>query len=170
MKNNLAEEVTSRLKLRDVMEFYGIHFNSRGFAKCPFHTEKTASLSIKREHYKCFGCNAYGGTIDFVMNYFGLKFMPAIMKLNSDFNLGVTGNKPTFRDRQFAAENRRIEIAEKSLKMEQRHHYNGLAVFHREIYKRLCVGENDTELMALQIGLEAWLDDNNGKVVQPWKQ
>lgn len=59
MTNNLAREISGRLKLREVMEFYGIQFNGRGFAKCPFHTEKTASLSIKNEHYKCFGCGAY---------------------------------------------------------------------------------------------------------------
>ena len=67
MSNELAKQITGALKLRDVMEFYGVQFNSRGFAKCPFHSEKTASLSIKNEHYKCFGCGAYGGIIDFVM-------------------------------------------------------------------------------------------------------
>lgn len=170
MKNNLAQEVTSRLKLRDVMEFYGIEFNSRGFARCPFHMEKTASLSVRREHYKCFGCQAYGGVIDFVMNYFGLKFMPAVMKLNNDFNLGLSGGQVTYRERQYAADNRQIENALHVCKIKKRAVYNGLAVFHREIYKKLCNGEPDADLKELQTQLECWLDENNGEVVQPWTQ
>ena len=61
--NEMARKITESLRLRDVMEFYGVQFNSRGFARCPFHAEKTASLSIKNEHYKCFGCGAYGSVI-----------------------------------------------------------------------------------------------------------
>lgn len=85
------DQILSLLDARAVMEFYGIQFNRIGFAHCPFHGEKTASLSIKNDHYKCFGCHAYGNVIDFVMNRYGLTFREALVKLDSDFNLGITG-------------------------------------------------------------------------------
>lgn len=50
----------------------GERFNKEGFIKCPFHNEKTPSLSIKffpdRNKYKfmCWGCNEQGDAIDFI--------------------------------------------------------------------------------------------------------
>ena len=112
--NEIAKKITENLRLRDVMEFYGVQFNSRGFAKCPFHTEKTASLSIKNEHYKCFGCGAYGSVIDFVMNYYGLKFMQAVVRLDSDFHLGIiSGRRATYRENAERASQAIIERAYK---------------------------------------------------------
>jgi hypothetical protein len=55
----------------------------RGFAKCPFHQEKTASFYInkKKNYGKCYGCGYVGDTIDFVMKTQGLSFIAAVKKL-----------------------------------------------------------------------------------------
>ena len=36
--------VLERLTTKEVLEYYGVHFNSRGFAHCPFHEDKTPSF------------------------------------------------------------------------------------------------------------------------------
>jgi len=85
---DIKEQIESELTTRQVMEHYGVHFNRRGFALCPFHAEKTPSLSIKNNYYKCFGCGASGDLFTFVMESFGIGFTEAIEKLCSDFSIG----------------------------------------------------------------------------------
>ena len=71
------------------MENYGVIFGRNRYAICPFHNEKTASLSVRNGRYKCFGCGKSGDVIDFVMDYFGLDFRQALLKLDTDFSLHV---------------------------------------------------------------------------------
>ena len=167
MTTDLAREISGRLKLRDVMEYYGVQFNGRGFAKCPFHTEKTASLSIKNEHYKCFGCGAYGGVIDFVMNYFGLKFTQAMVRLDSDFHLGLIGRKPTRAERMQMAENRRIGQAEKRWREELHCEYLTLCEVRSVLYARFLNGEEWLEDMIKK--LDVILDDFSGEEARAWE-
>ena len=71
------EEVKSRVSMKDVLTHYqlmqgtvekpskqGIELRLR----CPFHDDKTPSLSINAEtgKFHCFGCHAKGGDIDTV--------------------------------------------------------------------------------------------------------
>lgn len=167
MRTDLARQITGALKLRDVMEFYGVQFNSRGFAKCPFHSEKTASLSIKNEHYKCFGCGAYGGIIDFVMELYGLSFQQALVKLDSDFSLGLIGRKPTYRERQQMAENRRIERAYNQIKADRHKEYLTLCKIHSVLFRRLCNGEE--WLRETVEKLDDLLDDFSGEEARLWE-
>lgn len=61
----------------------GGKFNREGYIKCPFHAEKTPSLSIKffpdknKEKYKCFGCGESGDAIDFIIKYKNLDYIQA---------------------------------------------------------------------------------------------
>jgi CHC2 zinc finger/Toprim domain len=50
---------------------------------CPFHNEKTASLHIYTDHFHCFGCNAHGDRIDWLMMVEGLSRDEAIRKLET---------------------------------------------------------------------------------------
>lgn len=164
---NLAKKISDALKMREVMEFYGIKFDSRGFAKCPFHNEKTASLTIKKERYKCFGCGAYGGVIDFVMEYFGLQFRQALVKLDSDFHLGyVTNKKPSYRERAQMSENRRLEQAYQDYKENLHRNYLRLCVVHSVLYRQLCNGCE--ELRETVEELDGILNDFTGEEARLW--
>lgn len=62
------------IDLRDLIEKEtGERFNRQGYIKCPFHNEKTPSLSVKfypdvnKQRFKCFGCGESGDSIDFIM-------------------------------------------------------------------------------------------------------
>ena len=48
-------------------------------ALCPFHADKHPSLTFHRgrNRYRCFVCDAHGGTIDLVMRYNHLSFVDA---------------------------------------------------------------------------------------------
>ena len=52
-------------------------------ACCPFHDEKSPSFTVSepKQFYYCFGCNASGSVIDFLMNYERLEFVEAVEAL-----------------------------------------------------------------------------------------
>lgn len=51
-------------------------------ARCPFHPDDTASLSLgKYNRYNCFGCDAKGDTIDLYMKLNGVNFIQAVKEL-----------------------------------------------------------------------------------------
>ena len=168
-KNRNIEIITQSLKCQQVMEQYGIEFNARGFARCPFHNEKTASMTIKREHYKCFGCGAYGGSIDFVMNYFNLSLPQAIFKIGHDFGLKLEGQRrPTHRDRVDEAENRRIRAAEQEIKQDIRDNYNWLCDVHRALYGAYL--KNGSAMLKDKVDkLSDILDDFSGEEARAWE-
>lgn len=61
----------------------GEHFNRQGYIRCPFHNEKTPSLSVKffpdanKEKFKCFGCDEVGDAIDFIMKLKNFNYVEA---------------------------------------------------------------------------------------------
>lgn len=87
--------------LVQLVESYGVSMAKQGkdfFGLCPFHSEETPSFTVFRKdsphhRFHCMGCGASGDTIQFVMDYEGLKFRDAVRRLVG--NLPATGNKPT---------------------------------------------------------------------------
>lgn len=61
----------------------GNFFDKKGFIKCPFHNEKTASMSVKffpdanKQKFKCFGCEEVGDAIDFIQKIKGFNYTEA---------------------------------------------------------------------------------------------
>ena len=55
-------------------------------ACCPFHTEKSPSFKVSpsKQMYHCFGCEANGNAIGFLMEYQGLEFLDAVKQLGGD--------------------------------------------------------------------------------------
>lgn len=55
--------------------------------RCPFHNngkERTPSFHIKStNHFRCFGCQVFGDSIDFVKLRDGVDFIRAVKKLNN---------------------------------------------------------------------------------------
>ena len=98
----IANQIKDRLDSKDVLTTYGIEVNSKGFAVCPFHNEKTASFKVYNgsRGYYCFGCGESGDVIDFVKRFFNIPFNEALQKLNQDFGLALPiGERLTYRKR-----------------------------------------------------------------------
>ena len=67
-------------------------------ALCPFHDDHHASLSfsVRRNTFRCFACDAHGGTIDLVMKQMNMDFKEAIKWLGTENNVIVeSGPLPT---------------------------------------------------------------------------
>ena len=72
------------IDLKDLIEQEtGNKFNRDGSIQCPFHNDKTPSLSVKffpdnnKEKFKCFACGESGDAIDFIQKYKSMKFKEA---------------------------------------------------------------------------------------------
>lgn len=65
---------------------------TRWVARCPFHSEKTASFSVSpsRGIFHCFGCKASGDSIEFVMRMDGSNFPEAIESLAESLGIQVS--------------------------------------------------------------------------------
>lgn len=90
------ESAIKGINLRDALEFYGMQFNMKGEALCPFHKEKTPSFRIKGRFWHCFGCNESGELIKFVRRKFGLNYLAALDAICKDFNFNPS--TPTLAD------------------------------------------------------------------------
>ena len=87
-------------KLRDlpiegVAERLGLHV-VRHKSLCPFHNDHHASLSfnVRRNSFRCFVCDAHGGTIDLVMRFLNKDFLEACRWLADEHCVILTEYKP----------------------------------------------------------------------------
>lgn len=107
---DIFQECRERVTAQDVARRYRVEINRHGKARCPFHAERTPSMSFKGGRFKCFGCGASGDAIDFTGRLLGLEPMAAVERLNADFALDLPiHRKPTPAEEQAAR--RRMEIA-----------------------------------------------------------
>ena len=79
-------KVADAVNLVDLISEHGITLKKAGTnykGLCPFHAEKTPSFSVNplRGFFHCFGCNASGDAIKFLIQYDRLSFAEAIEEL-----------------------------------------------------------------------------------------
>lgn len=87
------EEVRSRASIVQVISEY-LPLKKRGanhVGLCPFHSEKTPSFSVSEEKkiFYCFGCNATGNVITFVMKKEGASFPDAVRTLARRYGITI---------------------------------------------------------------------------------
>ena len=97
---NYANEIKSRLKMKQVLDYYGIERNRANRIRCVLHNGQDFNCGIKDHYIHCFVCGQSADVIKFVQVYFGLDFQSAISKLNDDFNLGLPIGKKIDRRTQ----------------------------------------------------------------------
>jgi len=91
------EVIDAVLKHHDIVDVVGkhVHLTKQGHylkGLCPFHSEKTPSFTVtpEKQIYKCFGCGAGGGVIQFVMEIEGLSYVEAVRELAEEANIPVS--------------------------------------------------------------------------------
>ena len=98
------EEVKSVANVYDVISEYldlkkvGTSYS----ALCPFHSEKTPSfyVSPQKNIWKCFGCGKSGNAISFLVEYEGISYSQAIIKLTEKYNIQVKfSSKDNFKEK-----------------------------------------------------------------------
>ncbi len=79
MKEQTAE--LNRIPIEEVGRYLGLDLPANGSVRCPFpdHDDKSPSFEIKRNglYWKCYGCNASGGSIDLVKHMLRISFLDA---------------------------------------------------------------------------------------------
>lgn len=148
---NLSSEIKKRVSGTDACRQYGIILNSRGFARCPFHNERTGSFRIYKDgSFHCFGCGAHGGSvIDLVMKLFDESVVDACKRLNADFRLGLIqeGNLSTTeriaRNKAVWERKKQAERAEKEYR-ELIDEFNG-AIYHLRAVEMLFDAAEPTD-------------------------
>src|SRR5690606_9244361 len=74
-RSDIVELIGARVPLKRQGKEYS--------ACCPFHDERTPSFTVSptKQFYYCFGCQASGTAISFLMNYDRLEFLDAVDEL-----------------------------------------------------------------------------------------
>jgi DNA primase (bacterial type) len=86
------DEIKRRVKLRDVLKRYGgMEPDRKGFCRCPFHGEKTASMKIydSNDSFYCFGCGQGGNAVNLCAAFCGISYLDALKRIDADFGLNV---------------------------------------------------------------------------------
>ena len=83
------------LPIEGVAERLGLHV-AHHKALCPFHDDSHPSLSflVRKNTFRCFVCDAHGGTIDLAMRVLGTDFLGACRWLADAHNVILTEWKP----------------------------------------------------------------------------
>lgn len=109
---DVIEEVRNR---NDIVDVVGrvVHLTKKGsnyFGLCPFHNEKSPSFSVspsKRMFY-CFGCNAGGDVISFVMRTKNSTYVEAIRELAEASGVRLPEREMSEREKREAGEKKRV--------------------------------------------------------------
>ena len=115
----MAEQIKRAVTMEAAARYYGFDVGRGGFMRCPFHQgDRTASLKLYPDGggWHCFGCNKGGSVVDFVMELFGLDFKRALLRLNADFDLGLSSTRPDRAACSEMLERRRAERWERELR------------------------------------------------------
>ncbi|SEP46825.1 CHC2 zinc finger domain-containing protein [Propionispora vibrioides] len=95
------QAIKQTLDPRELVERYtDITFKKKGrylWALCPLHNEKTPSLMLNHDKGKirCFGCDWFGDSLDFIAAVWGVTLADVIKTLAND--LGLHSNSPEER-------------------------------------------------------------------------
>ena len=89
------ERLKKEVSLVRLVEASGIVLKKQGkdyVACCPFHGDSTPSFIVtpSKNLYHCFGCDAGGGPIDWLMQFHKLSFRAAVERLKSELGLSET--------------------------------------------------------------------------------
>ena len=83
--------VKARVSALEEGKRMGLDPDRAGFCRCPFHSEKTGSMKLYsgQRGWHCFGCGAGGDVINLVMRFYGITFRQALIRLDTEWGLGL---------------------------------------------------------------------------------
>ena len=101
-------EVKARVSCLDAARRYGFEPNRSGFLCCPLHGERRPSMKVydgDRGFY-CYGCGQGGDAVTFISKLFALDSLGAVRRLNEDFHLGLSLDRPPTAEESVQAQRR----------------------------------------------------------------
>lgn len=132
MMNSHFNLIKQRVSVADACRMYGIELNRAKKARCPFHSEKEGSFSVKNDMWHCFGCGAGGDVITLVQKLFNLTPYEALEKLNYDFHTGLDlEHKP---ERQEVIRHRQDQKLKEQFNKWVKNAFDVLSTYFRELH------------------------------------
>ena len=163
---NLFREVKERVPVMEAARRYGFEPDRQGKICCPFHADEHPSLQLYKGSRGrwCYVCDRGGSVIDFVAGLFSISPREAALKLNEDFSLGLTLERPRGLERQ-AANHRRLVENRKLEKFRQEYEEKQSEFEYLRQEKELIfpTGGRAGKLMGRMMQLEEWFMEN------PWR-
>lgn len=134
------QEIFNRVDIISAFERYiggAGNINSKGFCKCPFHNEKTASFKIFKSNnsFYCFGCGTGGNVINLVLKALNISYCEAMKRLDADYNLELfkkTCKTDVQRAKEAAVLARKRMESEKRLEIKKEQYFK-LTDFFKEL-------------------------------------
>ena len=133
MKSYIYQQIKERITMADVLEHYGLEVK-KGFAPCPFHSEKTSSLKVYSDNFYCYGCGTAGDLIKFVALLLNVENHEAVRIINDEFSLGLGIDGTT--DSSAAKEYARKKKEQEELKAFYERTSNTLNSYYHFLYQQ----------------------------------
>lgn len=149
-------KVRELVTAEDAARRYGVTFDRRGWALCPFHNDRHASMSFRAGRFRCWVCNESGDSIDFTGKLLGLEPLEAVERLNADFSLGLPlHRKPTEAENREARRRQEVAQAHKAFENWRLGLINDLNAVYRMAHLALKSGNDLTDIEAEAIRRQA---------------
>ena len=163
---DVFREVRERVTAEDAGRHYGLQFDRRGWALCPFHHDRHPSMSFKNGRFRCWVCDVGGDSIDFTARLLGLDAMGAVRRLNEDFRLALPlDRQPTPAEQEAARRRQKIAELHKQFERWRIGFINRLNAAYREGHLALkdCqdldkLTVQETLAIKMQANFENWAD------------
>ena len=163
---DLFREVKDRVPVMEAARRYGFEPDRQGKIRCPFHADDHPSLQLYKgvRGWWCYVCDRGGSVIDFVAGLFSISPREAALKLNEDFSLGLTAQRPrklesrSHHHRQVVADMEKRRFREAYQKRQEE-----FITLHREKTYLFPKGGRAGQLMGRMGQLEEWFREN------PWR-
>lgn len=96
MYGDIFSRIKEIITMQDVSAKYGFEVNRAGDMLCPFHNDSKPSLHVfpGSRGWWCYVCNEGGSVIDFVAKLFHITARQAAIRIDNDFNLGLSTERP----------------------------------------------------------------------------
>ena len=152
-RTDIVEVIQSRVPLKRQGKEYA--------ARCPFHDERSASFTVSptKQFYHCFGCQAHGTAISFLMQYDRLEFLDAVDELAKRVGMEVPRDtqqrnaNPDTRDLYGAMEASATFFRDQLARSEKARAYVGKRGISADIVERYAIGYAPDGFSALRDAL-----------------
>lgn len=162
---NKIKEVKELVNIINVAEFLGLKLNRSHFCKCPFHNERTASLSIseKKQVWKCFGCGKGGDVINLVEELLHINAYQAAKYINDNLGLGLDfkGKNDEIKINRY----KQKQIAKQQFKKWENRSFQILC----DSINKMNFVEKDQELSIIDYYLEAFIYGTDEEKIELYK-
>ena len=91
------QQIRQAVDIEEVARWLGLEVHNKK-TRCPFHNDKTPSLSFTKDHFKCFGCDASGDAIDLMARLRNVSVTEAAQQISEVFH--VNGAVPVKKKQQ----------------------------------------------------------------------